>query len=74
MSGFYFTYSVKDTDRWHTFYPFQAWEDAEGKGGVTYQCVEGGDEKAHEIIRGVDIQTINGLVDWLKSRIKPLTE
>ena len=49
MSGFYFTYAVKATDTWHTFFPFQAWEDDEGKGGVTYQCVEDAEEKAHEV-------------------------
>jgi hypothetical protein len=61
MSGFYFTYSDKTTETWHTFYPFQGWEDNEGTGGVTYQCVQDADEKAHEVVRGVDVQTVDGL-------------
>jgi hypothetical protein len=73
MSGFYFTYVVKATDTWHTFFPFQGWEDDEGRGGVTYQCVEDAEEKAHETIRDIDVQSVNGLSGWLKDRIKTLS-
>ena len=65
--------SVNATDTWHTFYPFQAWEDDEGEGGVTYECVEDAEEKAYDIVRGVDVLTVDGLADWLKARIQSFT-
>jgi hypothetical protein len=70
MSGFYFTFSDKKTNTWHTFYPFQAWEDDDGAGGITYQCVQDAEAKSHEVFRDVDIQTVDGLADWLTSRVR----
>lgn len=73
MSGFYFTYSIKATDTHHTLYPFHAWEDDDGEDGVTCQCVQDAEEKALEIVRGVDVRTVDGLAGWLKAKIESFT-
>ena len=33
--------------------------------------VQDAEEKAHEVFRGVDVETVDGLADWLKAKIGP---